>query len=249
MRTLHNILRRFKKDDGAHFTYNLGVSFLRLSVVVFIVGLVALFFSFMLPSVGLTYGGKVMARVDSTKCDWVRVSMSDRWDYTYGVGFICEFVDRRKGTDTFYCTQATTKRLYDKYHGMEGGDKLVYNIYYSLNGGSYITKKRWLFAAIEYCSSNLRYGYSSLYMISYTIMFASVVPLVIGIHQQQVSMKYPRSDVPDGINTNALQEIETEELMKEFDEAYARYNAKKKFGFYVGDDEQKLLPDKNDDSW
>lgn len=244
MRLFNNFLRLFKKDNGAHFTYNLGVGFMRISAVLIAAAGILALFAAVRPGDTPEFYGTVKASVYDTDC--VRHSSSyrsrrgrtrHRVYYTYTVKF--------KGTysngEEFVHKQYADKELYRIYSAQIGGAPTAMNMYVSEDGNYYITSKTGKEAAKEYRRVNSSISANlSLLIAGYTLA-AAAVSACIGLGQIRLSMKYPRTDVPL-TDTQLAEQKQTDDLMEEFERAYAKRQARLKAGL-PPDDGSKALTD------
>lgn len=182
----------FRKDSGAHFTYNLGVGILRWSVMFLLWALLIAAEWFFLSSPKFVYEATV--EVGSVKT--VRAG-----DDIYTATFEILSKDETVYTHTQYITGGVRKKLGE--HNFLGD---TYHIY-RLKGrgirageeyGEYISRNSELVAEWQYFFATPGARPPVHTWGIWVSLGISVLLFIIGRRQIKLSMKYPRSDVPFG---------------------------------------------------
>lgn len=242
MTIFNNFVHLFKKDDGAHFSYNLGVSLMRGGVVVLALSLIAAFYYLFQPNVRLEYVDSAKAQVTGTDVDVIRSSgrygrrhRSTRSIHIYYVTFTGEFSSGKP----FVITQSVSKELYQDYFNYLNSSELDFQVYKeNINNHLYLSRQSGRKAKREYCEDHKSLSANLARLLFWILLFISIVIFSAGIREIKLGMKYPRSDVePDP---------ELERAMKEFDEAYERHKARKKAGLSTSDPVSPSLPQSSD---
>lgn len=228
MKHLHNLCQYFVKDSGAHFTYNIGVGFMRAGLIMLAITIVLGLFAAVQPNRTLDY-------VDSVKAEVTDVDASERTRYRDGHAisyfvYTVSFSGSFSNGDKFTHKQYTDKELYKMYSRLVKRGEKSYTLYKSRSGGGYyITEKKGYAAAKEYRKAvpGVTEGLSSMAAIGALIV--TTVLFSIGMREIKIAMKYPRTDVPYD-TTDLAMKGDTDDLMSEFDEAYKVFMERKKRG-------------------
>ena len=228
MKYLHNLCQYFVKDSGAHFTYNIGVGFMRAGLIMLAITIVLGLFAAVQPNRTLDY-------VDSVKAEVTDVDASERTRYRDGHAisyfvYTVSFSGSFSNGDKFTHKQYADKELYKMYSRLVKRGEKSYTLYKSRSGGGYyITEKKGYAAAKEYRKAvpGVTEGLSSMAAIGALIV--TTVLFSIGMREIKIAMKYPRTDVPYD-TTDLAMKGDTDDLMSEFDEAYKVFMERKKRG-------------------
>lgn len=228
MKYLHNLCQYFVKDSGAHFTYNIGVGFMRAGLIMLAITIVLGLFAAVQPNRTLDY-------VDSVKAEVTDVDASERTRYRDGHAisyfiYTVSFSGSFSNGDKFTHKQYADKELYKMYSRLVKRGEKSYTLYKSRSGGGYyITEKKGYAAAKEYRKAvpGVTEGLSSMAAIGALIV--TTVLFSIGMREIKIAMKYPRTDVPYD-TTDLAMKGDTDDLMNEFDEAYKVFMERKKRG-------------------
>lgn len=228
MKHLHNLCQYFVKDSGAHFTYNIGVGFMRAGLIMLAITIVLGLFAAVQPNRTLDY-------VDSVKAEVTDVDASERTRYRDGHAisyfvYTVSFSGSFSNGDKFTHKQYADKELYKMYSRLVKRGEKSYTLYKSRSGGGYyITEKKGYAAAKEYRKAvpGVTEGLSSMAAIGALIV--TTVLFSIGMREIKIAMKYPRTDVPYD-TTDLAMKGNTDDLMNEFDEAYKVFMERKKRG-------------------
>lgn len=228
MKHLHNLCQYFVKDSGAHFTYNIGVGFMRAGLIMLAITIVLGLFAAVQPNRTLDY-------VDSVKAEVTDVDASERTRYRDGHAisyfvYTVSFSGSFSNGDKFTHKQYADKELYKMYSRLVKRGEKSYTLYKSRSGGGYyITEKKGYAAAKEYRKAvpGVTEGLSSMAAIGALIV--TTVLFSIGMREIKIAMKYPRTDVPYD-TTDLAMKGDTDDLMNEFDEAYKVFMERKKRG-------------------
>ena len=226
-RLIHNMLQTLKKDDGAHFSYNLGVSFVRLGAVILGAAFILLLVYFLNIPDFIMPRGDVTASVSDTRVTDQRRIRGRGIEYAinqYHVTFSC----KTSGGTAVFVEQLVPEKQYWEYRDT-GGESLSARLYASGRNGLYVSRKGWLGAQFEY---NRAHREPLVLPIAFWTFIASVSVIGFGLNQERLGMKYPRTDVE--LSENAIVSAEdqayTDELLKEFDEAFEKFQANKAAG-------------------
>lgn len=228
MKYLHNLCQYFVKDSGAHFTYNIGVGFMRAGLIMLAITIVLGLFAAVQPNRTLDY-------VDSVKAEVTDVDASERTRYRDGHAisyfvYTVSFSGSFSNGDKFTHKQYADKELYKMYSRLVKRGEKSYTLYKSRSGGGYyITEKKGYAAAKEYRKAvpGVTEGLSSMAAIGALIV--TTVLFSIGMREIKIAMKYPRTDVPYD-TTDLAMKGDTDDLMNAFDEAYKVFMECKKRG-------------------
>lgn len=228
MKHLHNLCQYFVKDSGAHFTYNIGVGFMRAGLIMLAITIVLRLFAAVQPNRTLDY-------VDSVKAEVTDANVSEHTTHTRGhrrtyLVYTVSFSGSFSNGDKFTHKQYADKELYKMYSRLVKRGEKSYTLYKSRSGGGYyITEKKGYAAAKEYRKAvpGVTEGLSSMAAVGALIV--TTVLFSIGMREIKIAMKYPRTDVPYDTTDLAVKD-DTDELLNEFDEAYKVFMERKKMG-------------------
>ena len=224
-RIFHNALQTLKKDSGAHFAYNLGVSFVRFGAVLLGAAAIMGFVFIFNPLDFLKYRFDTQAVISNMHTETIEYTGSRggiSYSYRYHVGFNAEVAGAQ-----VYIDQTVPHSVYKSYE-KQGRDACIdVKLYKSRNTGLYVSRRGWFPAQLEYGRTHPA---ATAGIIAFWLAIASLPVIGFGLNQERLGMKYPRTDID--LNGTALvpEDDETGELMKEFDEAFERYQANKAAG-------------------
>lgn len=225
-------LRYFRKDDGAHFTYNFGVSMMRMGLLAIPVILIILFIIYVLPTNNPKYVGEAAVQVaDLNLHTYTNTDGTDTYFYYVSFWVTIPHTD----TAVYVDRQSVSRKMYKDYsEKMKSGKKYKLNLYRTTEGAStdnmyYVSKKSGLSMRIEYH----RYIYTKSLAILYMLCIGAIVLMFLafgaGMSQIRLSMKYPRTDIALE-STNITLYREQQDMMKEFDEAQKRMEIRRRLG-------------------
>ena len=222
-RLFHNITQTLKKDSGAHFTYNLGVSVVRAGAVILCLAAIVFLFSIIHIDRKLEYLGDTRAEVRGI---WRREEHHSplniyreffpKYEYyvIFGFEYRGEFREKQE-----YITEYS----YETYTSLGLGEiSSPMHLYSSENEGYYLSLKD-----IDEAEKEFRKCYHSLIdlsVVAFWLFIISLPVLFVGLGEERLAMKYPRSDVAVGETALVLSEEETDDLMDEFDKEYRKYH-------------------------
>jgi hypothetical protein len=204
MKLLHNFFRLFHKDDGAHFSYNLGVGFMRLSAAVFVIFVLLVLYAYFLPRNTLEYYDSVKATVVSTDRQ-VHEHRSSRASRTLTYTYTADFSGTYSDGTNFTLEQYVTESQYQAYTAIQGNYPIPMTLYKTSSDGEYFLSKNTHHIAVkEYRTSNptLRLKSTTIKIAAWWVLFAAAVFATAGCHEIRVSMKYPRTDIPPTIDNS-----------------------------------------------
>ena len=212
----------FHKDKGAHFTHNLGVGLMRTSALFFLAAMIYLvvFIIVKMNTVQLDLIDEVTAEVKDVNSElrylyeYDNGSTIDLSEEEYNEKFYSSYDERKhlhsyavyfvtfEGTRSdgsrFELTEQTTRGQYDTYYNRMYQPALKYNMF-SIKGvkDPYITGASLKnSAAQEYCACHEgNFSYMTLWGM-WGLLLISAILFLIGRKQINISLKYPRSDVP-----------------------------------------------------
>lgn len=207
----------FRKDSGAHFTYNLGVGMIRLSLAFFLWALVIVAEWFFLSSPKFVYESTVSAELTETEA------------LGNGVYTATFLVQPRDGTPDYEHTQYATEGFIDA----NSGESIFGDGYkvYSLKGrgiksgrsyGRFISRSSSLIAEWQYFFAVPGARPPVQTWGIWVSLALSVLLFMIGRRQIGLSMKYPRSDVEVGETAIVTAEDDPVDLLGEFEREYRR---------------------------
>ncbi len=231
MRLFHNFFQMFKKDSGAHFAYNLGVSYMRFSVVVFVLFAVLTALAILQPENRLYYRCTIYAnvlrvneRIEKRRFEPRSSEQKERIEYT------AVLEGNTDDGEHIYLEQDVTVDEANMFSKKIGDKPEKYNLYYSIILNKHYISPETLHTAQENFRSINHSPYFAAECTAAVIFFLlTLIFIAIGVSEIRVSMKYPRNDVPTDITDIVVRDENTEELLEEFDEAY-----RKTRGGYVG---------------
>lgn len=216
-RLFHNVLQSFRKDGGAHFTYNIGVSFVRTGAVIIGVSLLIFGLSFLHLGSRLRYDSDI--RVEITGSEIIRYK--DNWlinlvlpRFRYRVDFRYEENglqhDRR---------QFVTKEEYNGYVELSELSSFTLKRYKADDGSDYLSIYDHKLAERAYREVYPSLGFK---LFAFWVFAAGLPILLIGLGEERLAMKYPRSDVNIGDTSIVLHEEAADDLLGEFEREYSR---------------------------
>ena len=188
-KAVYNFLRMFKKDSGAHFTYNLGVGMIRLSLLFFLWALLIIGEWFFLSSPRFEVRENVKVRLLAS--------------YPVEDGYMAEFEvyrDNELGkTVAEYVTQGMLTSFRNDPYLID--DYVVYDLYgrgidTGVYYGSFLSKGITKIAEWQYYLATPDARPPVQTWGIWLSLLISAVMFMIGRRQIRLSMKYPRSDVP-----------------------------------------------------
>ena len=190
LRAVYNFFNMFHKDKGAHFTYNIGVSMMR-------VGLLCFLFAVFLAGEFFLLDTPRIRRRDSVKAEITDCSLIDSGDGT--IGYVSFSGVDREG-NAFRATQHCTYGGYHYYRTfLKDGERHDLTRYRVKGRGDYITYHLGIFVGYEY---HWAYPDTSPPVPLWGIPVSLLLMLLffyMGKKQISISMKYPRSDIPKEI--------------------------------------------------
>lgn len=219
---INNLCRMFVKDQGAHFTYNLGVSIMRVSLLFFVITVLLTIAYFTIDGVRLEYLGDVQASITELAqkryiADQKTGRMIELEKYIDKYGYQPNYeLEKHHMVSVYSVTfevtppdvmpykvrQLTTWTLYNDTYLYRLNLPDTYSMY-SVGGRDefYIcmTSKNKKAATREYCGA---YGQRASPVPPWAIfipLIISVILFLMGRKQINLAMKYPRSDVPEEI--------------------------------------------------
>ena len=204
-RLIHNSLHTLKKDNGAYFTYNIGVGFVRAALLLIVAAvLVFSWYHFKLFAV-LHYEGKTTATLkgywrvceNHSDIDWINEHFAKYHYYIvleYDYATITEYVSE----ETFnYYDDLAADQEDREFEGIPGLQMNVYSTD-SRFGNVYLSPKNISEATAE-CQAS--FPPAGAEKVSVWLIIIAVPLLLIGLKQQRLAMKYPRSDVDESGET------------------------------------------------
>ena len=230
MRFIHNFFQMFRKDNGAYFTYNLGVGFVRTAGVLFGIAALLFVYSQIAPPPVLRKLYKTPLTLENVYSDVRRTysgrSRSYREKIVYKAHFTGDVEDfTQELTQEQYISMLKkegTTRNYYVYQLIEGG---IYE------GGYYASELTTDGARVEYGKVHRRSSAYTAEVLSFYALLGALVIFGIGAGQEKLAMKYPRNDVElSGTAITPEQQAETDELMREFDEAFDKFQHNRQAG-------------------
>lgn len=222
-RFIHNSLQTLKKDNGAHFTYNMGVGFVRLGVFLFLLAAVIFGLSFIHFGTSLKYLGSTTVTMTDIYSKYYHSSRSRSTGYyKFVASFEFDF-DNKSYNTTQYITEDNYSEL-----TKSDADSFKMNIYSDQDNTVYLSLYDPNTAKKDYCKANPT-GSFGVYAV-YLCYIAFPIWL-IGLGQERLAMKYPRNDVDvNGTSLTPAEQKEQDDLMREFDEAYEKFQQNKAAG-------------------
>lgn len=188
---VYNFFNMFHKDKGAHFTYNMGVSMMRLGLLCFFaaVGVSVLFFLSDCPA--FVKKDKVMAVV--TECGVQEVDGEE-------VECVSFSGESKKGGAAFEQTQRCTSaglQYYEQY--IDSDLAREYNRYSVTGRPDFISYHGTFMARREYYWAYPDTPKPVPVWLAGVLLILMVMFFYIGKREIGISMKYPRNDVPEEV--------------------------------------------------
>lgn len=217
-----------KKDDNAHFTYNLGVGLLRFALFLFGGAVVFVILYTMQVGNDITFQEKVqVSKVTNGVVERKVKHYRKGHSYTETITeyYRTFYGTYENGRELEYKQQIGKKAYREQSDNLEFKKPVEYNLYVGPYNRKYITDKEGKKAAKEFQQVNttpflvfVKYAYCALGIGAF--VFAS-----LGFRQQKLSKKYPRTDGYDLIKRDR---ILTEQAKKEaeFDRQMQEYKNK-----------------------
>ena len=198
VRAVYNYFRMLHKDSGAHFTYNLGVGLVRVSLLFFLWG--ALIFAewFILGNPSFTSEGTAEITVKEV----AHIDPEDRGNIKgLRASFLAVRDDNGETVEVTQFVSYERGKFYSSCIGMNVGEYRLYSLAGTgknsgIDMGWYIAEKPRFSAEWEYYFSTPG-AHAPVQTWAIWVSFAvSLVLFLMGRRQIRLSMKYPRSDVP-----------------------------------------------------
>lgn len=225
-RFFHNALQTLKKDSSAHFTYNLGVSFVRLGAGLLGAAVILWFVFIFNPLDLLLYRSDTQAVIYDMHVETIEHTGSRGGIHTTYIYHVCFNTDVA-GTHV-YVDQTIPGSVFDTYEEMGGkGVYLDVKLYKSQKTGLYVSRRGWFLAQLEYGRAHPATTAGIIALICAGLSF---IAISAGLREERLAMKYPRTDVEIGATGLVAEDDETNDLLKEFDEAYEKFKANKAAG-------------------
>ncbi len=223
----------FKKDSGAHFTYNLGVGFMRLWLLLFIISLLLIYPIITQPSNTLVFEDRVSVDLSKSYIS-ERTAIGKNKDGEFHIFSKAHYyvelsVTSSDGTK-FKHLEEVGHDTYRAFKETDSSHPHTYNMYRSTLFNTYYISP----LEPEKVLKEFKKTHPTTISTVLTVLFiittlASLISLAVGIRQIRVAMKYPRNDVPFDSKEIVLADENSpppptyDELMEEFDEAYKKY--------------------------
>lgn len=184
---IHNFFQMFRKDKGAHFSYNIGVFFVRVSFVLFVIGMFGLLYVLISPGPELESLGMAYAKVRDT---YIADEIAEPH---YIVDFEVSFISG----GTVVHKQEVGKSVYPMYKELVGQEAELYGLYRGVSEDLiYVTKSSLFDARREYGKAHISMLRQLVYMAVILCLPLGLIIFLVGAGQERLAMKYPRSDVP-----------------------------------------------------
>ena len=198
VRAVYNYFRMLRKDSGAHFTYNLGVGLVRVSLLFFLWG--ALIFA-----EWYVLGNPAFTLESNAQITVIKVAPVEPADRGHIKGLRASFLaERLDNGEKIEMTQFVSYEM-GEYYAVHLNENIGEFNLFSLTGtgknsgkdmGWYIAQKPKFSAEWEYYFSTPG-AHAPVQTWAIWVSFAvSLVLFLMGRRQIRLSMKYPRSDVP-----------------------------------------------------
>lgn len=191
MKLVHNLIQMFRRDNGAYFTYNLGVGFVRASGITIILVVLLFIYSRLAPppALKLLYKDRFSiseARAVNAPLTFTRFFTQDFKDY------IVVFTNE----ENTYKQYVTEDRFLD--YSKREGQTSAFNVYQEAEGNIiFLTPLEKKAAEYEFGRRHMRISaYVASAASGYLLILAAAL-FGIGARQERLAMKYPRSDVGD----------------------------------------------------
>ena len=187
----HNFFHAFRKDDGAHFAYNLGVRLIRTGVLLVLLGLVILAVSLSMNSFHMKYIGD-----PDVSCTVEKVDDGDITAKRFMAHFKGRDEQGAKLSVDEYIPEEVFNELQDLRWRAEPPGFMLYKVTFNRGGGElYISERRKLYAMLDYASCHAETLPLSLAGMWLSFL-AAFMMFLIGRKQMKIGLKYPRNDVP-----------------------------------------------------
>lgn len=196
-RRLHDFLHSFKKDSGAHFTYNLGVSLMRAGAVSMLIGLLILLAAIIFPPSRLKLVGEVPAAIKNMYVDRKYTTPTEVILRLMGFKsrddlYIAEFEFELDG-EMMSARERITKESYQRLSQLEPLGHFKLKLYKRANGWYYLSYHDKYLAERELHKADPELSYVQFSAVAFII---SLLLWLVGRREESLAMKYPRSDVP-----------------------------------------------------
>lgn len=217
------IFDQFKKDDGAHFTHNLGVSFLRIGVIAIILSIICAAYYKIQPDSQMTLDPKSKVVYTNVECKQRKYRYTHRGRTKtrtrkyYYAHFICV---NEKDEEFEINYQPISRKQYSEYRHLTKFDN--FKIYDAQKlGVKYATPKTGKAALNELHENSPTMTALMVKNIGFILMIAGLFMSYKGIREKKLAKEYKRADyVPTQEEVRKSQE--KDDIMREFDEAYKR---------------------------
>ena len=188
---VYNFFNMFHKDSGAHFTYNMGVSMMRIGLLCFAFVVLLVLEYIFLDSPKLRRRDKVDVTVESV----------DTRDTDKGTVYEVTLHGFSRDGEEFEQTQQCTYMSYDFYTDKCGNGVAYPFLRYTVRGrDDFIAYGSWLYVGWEY---HRAYPDTPPPVPMWGIPIALAIMALffyMGKKEINISMKYPRSDVPEEVS-------------------------------------------------
>ena len=216
-RFFHNFLQSFRKDSGAHFTYNLGVGCVRAGAVIIGAALLLFGLSFLHLGGRLHYDSDIRASIT----DMEIIRHKDNWllnlvmpKFRYRVDFEFEINgDKRE------VRQYVSENEYRGYVDLSELPSMPMRCYITDDGRFYLSMLEQGSAEKEYRSE---YPTHDFKIAAFWVFIIGLPVLLVGLGEERISMKYPRSDVVIRDTSIVLSGEDTDDLLGEFEREYRK---------------------------
>ena len=238
-RLFHNFFQTLKKDDGAHFTYNLGVGFVRVGCIIMCAAVLVFGLSFLNIGGHLSYVGEIRAIITDMKVvklnrgRIIADTFFPKYDY---------YVDLElyKDEGTRKQRQYVSEDTYREFVTLSELPEIHVKIY--RNSSKLFSDSSDFYSIHELRAAEKEYSrvcpVVPFRTISFWVLIVGLPILFIGLGEERIAMKYPRSDVAIGETGIVLSGEETEDLLDEFEREYRKLHRN-----WVTDPPEKELPD------
>lgn len=232
-RFFHNFLNSLRKDSGAHFTYNLGVGFVRVGVLLLLAAAVLFVCSFIHPGVSLECIGETDARLMGiwrVNDAFTGIEVIDDAFPTYRYYFVVKYCFSYSEYDYDNEHEHScyiTREMFEEYVDLDLESVIHLNIYENVSELNYYPGYFFSPDGTAKAEQEMRRANPTTLVsgssVFWVLMLAFPV-LLIGFGEERLAMKYPRSDVVIGETALVLSEEDTDDLMDEFNREYSKYH-------------------------